>query len=48
MNIPESCKNYKKELFDLLTDILSILPEENSKLKVRIEEILNLCPALKE
>ena len=48
MIIPENCKKYKKELFDLLTDILSILPDENEKLKVRIEEILNMCPALKE
>jgi|SaaInlStandDraft_1057018.scaffolds.fasta_scaffold1139198_1 hypothetical protein len=48
MLIPSNCKTYKKELFDLLTDIISVLPDEESVLKDRIETMLKQCPALKD
>ncbi len=48
MRIPSNCKNYKQELFDLLTDIISVLPDEENVLKERIEKVLKQCPALKD
>ena len=47
-SLPAECLNFKKKLFELLTDIVDALPDESSDLQNRINEIMTECPALKD